>query len=324
MSTLHRSLSLTSMVCEAGSSLEQFKHIVFNEGAVRAFNGLVHLQAPSGLDKDLHFAVSFDRLSVALRALAGEEFEVALKPEFLVLKKAPLTIRVRKLAAENMYQSEIKLPPKSERTPAEGFLDALRKVAPFVSADASRPWSISALLRANYIWATNNLALVRYPFKAATSLCIPSQAVSLLLELKDVDWIASQEKQIVVGCGEAVLAFPQSASEWPDVMPFFNAMPKRLPKADPILTDAASTIEKFSERFVTLTDRSVETKLASLESEYEVNLPKGKGTYNARLFSLVAAHATNIDFGTYPKPVFFASGAMDGVMVGVAPEQVPK
>ncbi len=319
-SLLHRSLQLTSMVCERGAALQQFKHIAFVDGVVRAFNGLVHLQAKSGLEHEEPFAVSFDRLAAALRAVQGEDFEVLLKPEFLVLKRGRLTVRVRKLSAEGTYHAAIKPPPRAERLAATGFLRALSAVAPFVSADASRPWSVSALARGNYLYATNNLALVRFPINDwGTEFKIPGQAVPLLTELKEIDWLSKQENSIVIGCGEALLSFPEASGDWPDLAPFFKGMPKKLPEVDPELLDAAKTTEKFADRFISLKDTSLESKVATIESEYEVELRNGKGMYNARLFSLVAEHATHIDFSTYPKPVFFRAEEMEGLMIGVAP-----
>lgn len=329
MSILHRSLSLTSKVCERGSPLQQFRHITFEEGTVRAFNGLVHMQAPSALDHEEAFAVSFDRLATALRAVEGDEFEVKQKGEFLVLKKGRLTVRVRKLSTDGVYSAALKHPPKAQRTAAPGFQLALHACAPFVSADASRPWSVAALARGGYLYATNNLSLVRFPFEFPEELKIPGPAVPLLTELSSVDWISKQGNLILVGCGEALLSFPEAAGEWPKVEDFFAPMPKKLPVADGLLLEAAKTTEKFADRFVSLTDSSIEGKVATIESEYEVDLPNGKGIYNARLFSLVASVASHIDFKTYPKPVFFRAtwhfgdeeGPLEGMMVGVPPER---
>lgn len=320
MTILHRSLELTSMVCERGSALQQFKHIVFNNGLVYAFNGLVHLQAKSGLEHEEPFAVNYDRLASALRSVQGDDFSVKLTGDFLVMKRGKLTVRVRRVSAEEIYFSPIKPPPRSERIAATGFLQALSAVSPFVSADASRPWSVSALIRGGYVWATNNLSLVRFPMPGwKQELRVPAQAIPLLLELKEVDWIAPIGGQLTVGCGEAMLSFPEASGDWPSLEPFFATMPKKLPEADEELADAAKTTEKFSERFVTLNDESIEGKLATIESEYQLDLKKGKGVYNAQLFSLVASHATHIDFSSYPKPVFFRAKEMEGVMIGVAP-----
>lgn len=323
MKTLHRSLSLTAMVCERGAALEQFKQIVFSEGRVRAFNGLVALQAPSGLDKAESFVVNFDRLALALRAVAGEEFEVVLKPEFLVLKRGKLTVRIRKLSAESNYHAAIAPPPKAQRVAATGFLQALSAVAPFVSDDASRPWSVAALLRGGYLWATNNLALVRYPLSMpeGTEIKIPGQAVPLLLELNEVTWYSRQGNSVVLACPDGGLSFPEANGDWPDVATFFKGRPKKLPKADPELHEAARTVAKFADRFVALKDGALASGVETIESEYEVEVKGGKGSYNAKLLALVAEHATAIDFSSFPKPVHFQAGEMQGLMIGVAPPQ---
>jgi hypothetical protein len=320
MSQLHRSLLLTSMVCERGASLEQFRRIVFDDKTVRAFNGLVHLQAWSDLDYSGGFAVNFERLASALRAVEGDAFEVKVTDQFLVLKKGKLTVRVRRLPVDTSYQGAISAPAKRDRTKATGFLDALRAVAPFISDDASRPWSVSALMRGGWLYATNNLSLVRNPIEdAGEELRIPGQAVPLLLALEEIEWYAKDKTNIIIGCPDGLLSFPESSGEWPDVAAFFASRPKRLPKAAPDLHEAATTVEKFADRFVTLNDGSLKSNVETIESEYELTVSKGQGTYNARLFSLVAEHATHIDFGTYPKPVHFLAGEMQGLMTGVVP-----
>lgn len=318
MSRLHRSLLLTTAVCERGAALEQFKHIVFENGNVRAFNGLVHLQAPSDLDDQETFAVNFDRLATALRAVEGEDCEVRTNANHLVLKRGKLTVRVRKLGVDAGYRTALTAPPKKQRTSAAGFLDALRLVAPFVSEDASRPWSVAALMRGGWLYATNNLALVRHPIEdAGEELRIPGQAIPLLLALNDVTWYAKNGTQIMIGCKDGLLSFPEAGGDWPDVAAFFAQRPKRMPAAPDDLHDAAVIVQKFADRFVTLNDAALGSKVETIESEYELAISKGQGTYNARLFALVAEHATHIDFATFPKPVHFNAGAMQGLMTGV-------
>ena len=315
-----KALQTACLICESGAVLERYKHLVFDQDQVRVFNGIVSLQAPFSAGAE-RFAVNEERLARALAACAGEGLIVSQTAEFLVFKRNKLTIRVRKLDADPVFNESIPMPKKAQRVPAKELLPALSLVAPFVSEDASRPWSVAALVKDGYVWATNNLALVRTPFAASSSFRIPLPALQVLLALESFDWIAHEEQRVVVGAGDMLIAFPESSGEWPDVSKFFATKPKRLDKLDAELLVAAKTIEKFADRFVTLSPEMMQGKTTTMESEYEVAVKKGAGTYSARLLSLVLSVATHGDFSTYPKPVFFAGDGIEGVAVGVNPEQ---
>ena len=308
------------LVCESGAVLDRFKHVLFADNELRAFNGIVTFQAPFAADGEC-FAVNEERLARALAACGGEQARAVRTPDFLVLKQERLTIRVRKLPSEKVFLEHLPIPKKKDRVNAAGLLAALRRVAPFISVDASRPWSVSALVANGYVWATNNLALVRTPIKLDGTWRLPLPAVQLLLLLEDVDWIARAGARVLVGARDMLFAFPESSSDWPtNLEAFFASFPARLPELDKELVAAAKTIEKFSDRFVTLTEDTVQGKTATLESEYEISIHKGSGTYAASLLSLLLASATHADFSTYPKPVHFKGELLEGVAVGVAPQ----
>lgn len=316
-------LRLACMVCESGAALERYRHITFEDNQVRAFNGIVSLQAPFALDAD-RFAVNEERLERALSACEGEGLTVSSTKEFLVFKKKPLTIRVRKIDSDTVFTERLSAPKVAERKDASSLQEALAKVSIFVSADASRPWSTAAFVSGDkFIYATNNLSLARSPCVIPLACKIPSPAIPILLALPGIDWIAREPdtSQICVGYKRTVLSFPEHEGDWPDVAAFFKDKPKKLPDLDEDLLNAAKTMEKFTDRFISLSDKSIEGKTATLESEYEVQVKKGRGTYSAKLLSLVLSVAQRGDFSTYPKPVFFEGEGIEGIAVGVAPSQ---
>lgn len=314
------SLRLACMICETGAAIERYRHITFDDNQVRAFNGIVSLQAPFPLDGE-RFAVNEERLERALAACAGEGLSVSQTKDYLVFKQKRLTIRVRKLDADSVFNARMELPSREARCDASLLQNALKRVASFVSADASRPWSVAVLVQHGHAWATNNLSLVRSPLALPIELKIPAPALPCLLALPSIEWVAKVEHKVFVAHKRVVLSFPEHQGDWPDVRAFFAAKPKKLEALDEELLAAAKTVEKFADRFVTLSPGALEGKTATLESEYEVQVKKGCGTYSAKLLSLVLSVATHGDFSTYPKPVFFAGEEIEGVAVGVKPEQ---
>jgi hypothetical protein len=317
-------LRIACNVCESGAVVEQFKHIVFAEGTLRAFNGVVSVQAPSAFDPTCPaFAVKEERVLQALSACAGDDIRATLSDEFLVLKPGKLTVRIRRLPPEGIYSDAIVPPAKLARVPALGLQDAIRAVAPFMSDDASRPWTTAILIRDGFAWATNNLSLVKFPLALPLdNLRIPAPAVPVLLMLPSIDWVNVNGNRIVMGCGKLLVSFPMASAEWPaEIGKFFDGAPKTLPMLAPELRDAARVVEKFAERFIVLTPDKIAGKLATIESEYEIAIPNGKGIYPAKLMLLVLAHATHADFSTYPAPIFFAGPKLRGVAVGARQEQ---
>lgn len=317
-------LRVACSICESGAVIERYKHIVFADGTLRAFNGAVFFQAPSSLDPSLPpFAVNEERLTQALSACEGEGAQVVLKEDFLVLKQGKLTVRVRKLDAAGVFHDAIETPPKKRQHPVAPFQEALRAVAPFMSSDASRPWTTSILFRNGFAWATNNLALVRYPTGIEIECCVPAAAVPVLAALPSIDWVDDYEGRITVGSKKTMVSFPSASAPWPDkIEAYFAKSPKKLPVLPAELLDAAKLVEKFAERFVSLRPEKVEGKLATIESEYEIEVASGKGVYPAKLLLLILQHATHADFSTYPDPIFFAGAKLRGVAVGARPEAV--
>lgn len=317
-------LETACSVCERGASVERYKHIVFDSGVLRSFNGLLTYQAPSGLEHDAPFAVHEDRLAQALRScsLNGDDApKVSLTKEFMVLKQGRLTVRVRKLELlESIYSPAVSAPKKALKLD-ESFQAAVKRVLPFVSADATRPWSVSVLIRDGYAWATNNLSMARSPCALSLSLRIPQPAAAMLAELPALDWLHEEKGIVTVGAGAALLSFPQQSDDWPsDLNRFFKDMPKKLPLLDEDLLAAAKTVERLADRFVALTEESVKGSTATLETEYEIQVKRGKGIYSARLLSLIVEHATHGDFVRYPDPVFLRGEELEICAVGVRPE----
>jgi hypothetical protein len=313
-------LRIACNVCESGAVIERYKHIIFAEGTLRAFNGVVSVQAPSTLDPAEKFAVNEERLLQALSACDGDDVEIKTNADFLILKRGKLTVRVRKLSAEDMFHDAILPVPKAKANQdSQDPPGGAREASPFMSSDATRPWTTSVLLRDGFMWATNNLSLVKYPLDLpCDGWVIPDAAVPILLSLPDIDWLSMSDKHhIVAGWGKLKVSFPQSSAKWPDnLADYFKKAPKKLPILEPEIRAAAKFVDKFAERFVALKPQKVEGKLPTIESEYEIEVPNGKGLYPAKLLLLVLNHCTHADFSTYPEPVFFAGAKLRGVAVG--------
>jgi hypothetical protein len=299
--------------------VEQFRHVIFAEGKLLAFNGLVQMQADVSIAQN--FSISCEKLASTLTLMKDDDFSIGMTEHFLMLKRGKLRVRLRMIPTTGSALPMMPTPRKP--LPSAPLWDGLRAVAPFASKDASRLWSVSALIKDGHLYATNNLSLVRYALPkeyAGIVAKIPAQALAFLLTLdptKEARSFCCYDECLLFGSPGLLIRMPQAAGEWPDLTPFFEALPKRLPPVSADLKEAARCIAKFSDRFISVTDEQVGHKHTAIESEYEVSVKGGKGSYNAALFALVAECATHIDFTPFPKPVPFRTANVEGVMVGV-------
>lgn len=307
-------------LCEHGSASAALRQIVFSDGRVTAFNGILQYQALSGLEKEEKFAVTEQRLAVALRS-CSEGVQLSATKEFLKLKNGPLTVKVRKVTENVAEHERIALPKTAAHQSAKELGLALRQVKPFVSTDASRPWSVSVLIKDGYAWATNNLALVRVPVDTGLPVMkIPAPTVDFLCSLPELGVydLDANGRLTFSTVDKALLRSPQAVADWPDVSKFFSKMPKDLPPLPAELSDAARTVSKLSDRFVSLAKNQIESKHDAIESEYEVDFSKGKGKYSARLLNLILENATHADFSFFPEPIFFkGEHGLEGTAVGM-------
>jgi len=281
-------------------------------------NGLYQYQAPSTLDKEESFAVSADKLIAAIRA-SGEKAVFDTTKDFLRIRNGPFTVRVRKLPAEREVE-RIAMSKKAAKQFCPDLVPVLKKVVPFMSSDASRPWSVAVLIDRGFAWATNNLSLVRHPIALDwENAALPAQAVNFLCSFDALDhWEVDEQSRMIFSRGKALIRFPKAKAQWPQLDKFFAGAPKKLPPVAKELSDAALQVSKFADRFISVDDKKVASIEQAIETEYELS-GKNKGKYSAALLNLILSHATHIDFSPYPKPIHFRGGDLQGVAMGVAP-----
>ena len=106
----------------------------------------------------------------------------------------------------------------------QDFIDRLKLIAPFMSDDASRPWSMSVKISNGYMYATNNITVVRtkldYPFN---DVLLSSELVTELLRIGDKPSnFTSAEKDSFFGYSNGAWIKGQTpAGEWPNLEQLF-------------------------------------------------------------------------------------------------------
>lgn len=204
-----------------------------------------------------------------------------------------------------------------------GLIPVLAKLQPFISIDASRPWSRGVLLRGQSAFATNNIVLVEHwlPLSFPSPLVIPAPAVK---EMIRIGWEPThiQLEYNAVTFHYATGAWIRTATgstEWPDLARVLDrpAEPKPF---HPEFFDACRRLESFTDKTSRLYLRG--GTLATHEAEgigAAVDLEDfgGVGCHYIKQMAHLDGIATSIDFSMYPGPCLFFGELLRGAIIGL-------
>jgi hypothetical protein len=207
------------------------------------------------------------------------------------------------------------------KSPA-GFLDALQKLQPFVSKDASRPWSMGVSLTPTHFYATNNVTLARVPMEwNGPVINMPNYVVDELLDINQPIqeiWVSTSSISFVFqGAWMRTQLFTDA---WPTSIPaMFNAQREFEPvpgglleaveQLIPFCPDVKFPSIHFAEGCITTANG-----LQSAEIGFDW---EGLGVYRAEVIVLILKIATHWNISGYPGACYFKGLGIDGLFMGV-------
>lgn len=298
--------------------LPALTHFRIENGRVRGFNGKLALCSP--IPFDINCTPKADALIKAIQHC----------DDTVVLTMTPagrLSVRSGKFKAFiDCVDAET---PHVEPTGAEfqfdgeALLKAVKTISPFISDDASRPWSNGVLLRGQSAYATNNVTLVEYwigsefPFEC----CIPSDAVKELLRINEAPTHGQFDNHsLTLHFSDGRWVRTQLLStEWPDLARIFNVPSNPVPIEDAIFA-ALAKVKPFADKIgrVYFRDGALHTHTGENEGA-TVELPglQITGSYQIEKLSLLEGVAQKVDWSLYPKPAMFFGERVRGAIVGM-------
>lgn len=204
-------------------------------------------------------------------------------------------------------------------------LSLFEYIRPFVGDDATRPWSCGVLIEDDYMYATNNVVLVRvkHSIKINGRINISAACIDELLRL-DV-----QPKKTVVADNYIGFIFDDDfwlraqtlTTEWPDMQQFFEKLPKRLPKIQDGLLQAVQTVMPFADNIdfpeIILKDDTVTTSSGVKQAAVAGFSKLPESVFRAEPLIKVLSVATHLDLNAYPQPCAFRSEHLEGVLIGL-------
>lgn len=295
----------------------------FYSGRVQGGNGRVTIDAPldlSGVDITVP-AVPFLR---AVDACEGSPDLSITDGGKLVMKKGKFRSMLPLSDSTTFPRAEVDLTSSTLWKPKPGLLKALRTILPLIGQDASRPWACGALFKAGYIYATNNVVMVRIPWAMPDDICInvPSFAVEELIRVgtEPTGFQFSETSAVFTYENQSMWIKTQLfESKWPDVDKFFTDAALDLVPCG--LADAVRKVLPFcpdsKHPVITMNEKGVHTAEGDMSASVEdMELPEGR--YRAEPLLLVLQQATTIDLTKYPSAVPFAGlNGLQGVVIGV-------
>ena len=295
------------------------QHLQIKDGRVTGFNGTLSLSSP--------IAIPFDvvpRADLFIKAVDACEEEV----DITLTKSGRLKMVSGEMTAfvDCLTEWETAMPPPDgERVELKApLLPVVKKLNPFISKDASRPWSRGIRLCKDSIHVTNNIILIQmytgtpFPFE----VIIPDSTVKELIRIG--------EEPEAMGTDGNTLTFYYSDDRWlrtciidggwPPVEQVFEMygkgktkeLPddffKRLRELVPFLSEDRSV---FFDQGIMTTDPHPETGV-KFPTEIKRQL-----RFNADQLILLEDIVETIDLGNYPEPCFFKGAGLRGIIMGM-------
>jgi DNA polymerase III sliding clamp (beta) subunit (PCNA family) len=297
--------------------LPALTHFRIEKGTVRGYNGTLALSSPIPLD--LECTPKADPL---LKAIANCTEVMSLS----MTANGRLAVRSGSFKAfVDCVQGETPhVEPEGEDLALDGplLLAALQALQPFVSDDASRPWSNGILLRGESAYATNNVVLVEYWLgKQLPTINIPRSAVKEIVRIGEPPIRAQANDRCITFhyTGGRWIRTQLLVTDWPDLKKVLDVTSSAVP-IDPKLFVGLETIKPFVDKIGrvlfangVMTTHENEDEGASFECD--TVLPEG--IYSLEMLMLLEGVATASDWSLYPKPAMFFGNRLRGAVIGM-------
>ena len=290
-------------------------------GRLQGTNGKLTLDGPwPEYEKDEPINIPAEPFVRAFEAMDNPNLQ--LRDEFIYISEKKMKVRIP-LSTE-VYPACKK--PEEWHPMDNTLLESLRKIQAFISNDASRPWACGALYLDGYLYATNNIVIVRTPWHIG-SLCdietftLPGFGIDQLMRCGR-DIIAVHVRDDAIGFeleGDVWMESVRYVESWPDIQKMFEGsqwddMTKLsgqevdiVEKLLPFVPDKRHPVIKFEGDKITTMEGAME---ASIEVDCD------HATFHSTPLLEVLKAATHMNFSAFPK-VPFKGRDIEGIIAGV-------
>jgi len=297
-------------------------HICVHDGLLQGSDTRISIAADCPELAGHSFTVPAEKFIRAIVACKGEPTILYQNDGTVKISHKRFRVTLPSLKAEDYPAIEFKSDDAVKIDAPEGFLNALLKLAPFVSRDASRPWSMGVCLNKEYFYATNNVTLARVPVTwNGPVINLPNFVVEELLDINQpVLEIWASSSAISFKFEKGWMRSQLYSDAWPASIPAMFNTQRTFEPVPPGLLEAVEQLVPFcpDTKFPSIyfTDGGITTANGLQSAEIGFDWA-GVGVYRAEVLQTVLRVAREWDPTAYPKPVFFKGEGIEGMMVGL-------
>lgn len=301
-------------------------HFHIYDGRVQGYNGALAIDTVCDGLKGIDITVPADKFLKAV-SLKGEP-KIEQKDGHIIVKVGKTKMKVP-MAPNDSFPKVLagQVTGETYESP-KGLLSALKTVTPFISSDATRPWSMGVLLANGHAYATNNVVLVRYPVQWQKSpvgaVNLPADAVAELLRIgkePDLVHVADNAVTFIFDSGKTWLKAQTLTHKWPDVAAMFGKVSfDELPCVPAGLEEAVENVMHFCPdllKVVRFSEKGVSTREGQYSAEVEgYELPPA--SFGGENLIEVLKRADHFDASKYPGPCVFSNvDGLQGIIAGL-------
>lgn len=292
-------------------------------GRVVGYNGFMALSSPIPLD--IEAKPKADLFYKALNA-CGDAVSIDLTPAGrLHIKSGRFSAYVPCIDKE-IYE----VSPQGETFEAPpGLAQAFKRMLPFISEDASRPWAMGLLIDGGCLTATNNIIIIQewIGHQLPTMNC-PRFAVAEVVRIgRDPVSIQVSPSSLVFHYDDGSWLYTQTlGSEWPvdkmnEIMSAESVQMPIHPEFFGAVEDLAPFILEGHFSGVYFEDGSLTSapKGAQEGARIEIEGLKAGPVFHVKALQLLSGLVDTIDWGLYPRPCIFYGKNIRGAVIGLNP-----
>lgn len=294
-------------------------HFRIENRTIKGFNGTIGLCGP--IDMDLDITPKAEQFMKAIQTCEDTIVLHVTPKGKLSIKSGTFKALVDCLPAENFPE----ITPEGDKVPLNGgLLKAIKKITPFISDDASRPWSRGILFKGQSAYATNNIALIEawLGFDFPITVNVPKTAINELIRInEEPEYLQVSENRITFHfSGNRWLCSQTYSTEWPDLSSILNkeSIQSKFPES---LVSCLEDLKPFTDTFDKVLFNANGT-ISTSENEdegaqYNIEGITQEASFNRQHLLTALSIAKTIDFTSWPKPCLFVGDGVRGAIIGM-------
>lgn len=297
----------------------ELQHVQIKDGRITGFNGTLSLSAPIDMPDVIPEANTFIR-AVNTAAECSEDIDLKIEEPKFKITAGDFTAYIDCLTE---WTDTLPGPSGEKKDLDAALLPVAKMLLPFISQDASRPWSRGIYFKNQCAYVTNNIILIQM-FAGAE---LPFEVILPIGTIKEM--IRIKEEPIAMSCDDNTLTLFYKNDRWLKSCIIDGSWPEFESMFDNIASDDGEEVSAYlfqtiskilpflgEDRSVYFMDGKIRTSSHKKTGvNFDTDLPYTM-RFNADQLMLLEKVAEKINFAAYPEPCTFFGPTLRGLIMG--------